>query len=214
MSTHTTTSVEQEGERDPGSDVARARDRRTGLLMLVTGVVGFGAAAMLVFERLQVYLDAGHTSSCDINALLNCGTVMRTNQAEAFGFPNPLIGIVAYAIVLTVAMALLSGARFARWYWWCVQAGVTLGFVFICWLWYQTTFQIDALCMYCMIVWIAQSTLFVHVTMRNMRAGVIPVPERIAEVLKGWSWFLTLIVLLVLFGIIFIRFFTVIMGMF
>ncbi|WP_331279344.1 vitamin K epoxide reductase family protein [Rothia kristinae] len=188
--------------------------RHLAWLMVVTGAVGFFAAAMLVWERLQIYVDAGHVSSCDLNSLVNCGTVMRTSQAAAFGFPNPLIGIVAYAIILTIATAMLAGARLARWYWWCVQIGVTLGFVFICWLWYQTTFRIDALCLYCMIVWIMQTTLFVHVTVHNMRTGVIPVPRRVASAMTGWAWFLTVMILLVLFGIIFIRFFSVIMGMF
>ena len=201
-------------ERDPESAPYQQRDRRLSWIMLVTGVLGFGASAMLVWERLQLYLDAGHTSSCDLNALLNCGTVMRTAQAQLFGFPNPLIGIVAYAVIITTAAGLLARARFAPWYWWGLQTGITLGFVFICWLWYQTTFRIDALCLYCMIVWIMQTTLFVHVTFRNMRAGLIPVPVRIAESLGGWSWFVTGMVLLMLFGIIVIRFFPVITGMF
>ena len=72
--------------------------RRLAWLMVVTGAVGFFAAAMLVWERLQIYVDAGHVSSCDLNSLVNCGTVMRTSQAAAFGFPNPLIGIVAYVM--------------------------------------------------------------------------------------------------------------------
>ena len=94
---------------------ARA-DRRWGLVALVTGLLGFYGAATLVYERLQLFLDAGHRTSCDINSWLSCGTVMRTPQAEAFGFPNPFIGIVAYAVVVAVALAVLAGARFAAWY--------------------------------------------------------------------------------------------------
>ena len=196
-------------ERDPHSAVAETRDRRLAWIMLVAGTIAFAASAMLVLERLQIYLDAGHTSSCDINALLNCGTVMRTAQAQLFGFPNPLIGIVAFGIILTIAMGILAGARFSTWYWWCMQIGVTLGFVFICWFWYQTTFVIGALCLYCMIVWVMQTCLFVHLSFRNMRAGLIPVPVRVAESLGGWSWFMTVMILLILFGIIFIHFFPV-----
>lgn len=214
MSTSTHGTAVDAPERRPDSPEALSRDTRLAWIMLVTGIFGFLAASMLVYERLQIYVDASHRSSCDINALLNCGTVMRTPQAAVFGFPNPFIGIAAYAVVLTIAAALLARARFAPWFWWCVQVGVTLGFCFICWLWFQTTFEIDALCLYCMIVWIMQTTLFVHVTMRNMRAGVIPVPPRATVVLSGWSWFLAVMILLVLFGIIFIRFFNVFLNMF
>jgi uncharacterized membrane protein len=189
------------------------QERSFAWLLIVTGGIGFIASAALVFERLQVFLDAGHKSSCDINALLNCGTVMRTPQAELFGFPNPFIGIVAYAIVLTIGAAILAGARFARWYWMSIEVGVVLGSLFTFWLWYQTTFQIDALCLYCMVVWIVQTALAVNVTMRNIRTGVIPVSPRVAETLPAWSWFLVVMILLVLFGIIFIRFFSNILSM-
>ncbi len=49
------------------------------------------------------------------------------------------IGIVAFAVIITTGMALLSGgATFARWYWAGLQAGVTLGgFAFVVWLWSQ-----------------------------------------------------------------------------
>ncbi|WP_238147613.1 MULTISPECIES: vitamin K epoxide reductase family protein [Micrococcaceae] len=195
------------------SSTTDAREKPFAWLLVTTGAIGFIASAALVFERLQVFLDAGHKSSCDINALLNCGTVMRTPQAELFGFPNPFIGIVAYAVILTIGVGLFAGARFARWYWICVEVGVLLGSLFTFWLWYETTFQIDALCLYCMIVWIVQTALAVNVTMRNIRTGVIPVSPRLAESLPGWSWFLVIMILLVLFGIIFIRFFSNILSM-
>lgn len=31
--------------------------------------------------------------------------MIRTDQAAVFGFPNPLIGLVAYAVVIVVAVA-------------------------------------------------------------------------------------------------------------
>ncbi len=198
----------------PLSGAGESTERRFSWLLVITGAIGFFASAALVFERLQVFLDAGHKASCDINALLNCGTVMRTPQAELFGFPNPFIGIVAYAVILTLGTAMLAGARFAKWYWICVNIGVVLGSIFTFWLWYQTTFQIDALCLYCMIVWIVQTILSVSVTMHNIRMGIIPVSPRIAETLPRWNWFLTVMILLVIFGIIFIRFFANILAMF
>lgn len=62
-------------------------DRGWGILALILSIIGFGASATLVMERLAIYADAGHRTSCDINAWLSCGTVMRTPQAELFGFP-------------------------------------------------------------------------------------------------------------------------------
>lgn len=214
MSTSSLDHAAPRGTNRASAEAGEATEKRFIWLLIVTGAVGFFAAAALVFERLQVYLDAGHKSSCDINALLNCGTVMRTPQAELFGFPNPFIGLVAYAVILTLGTAMLAGARFSRWYWVCVNIGVVLGSIFTFWLWYQTTFQIDALCLYCMIVWIVQTILSVSVTMHNIRIGAVPVSPRVAETLPRWNWFLVVMILLVIFGIIFIRFFANILAMF
>ena len=44
-----------------------ARRRPFALVLLVTGVIGWVASAILVLERLQLYKDPGHVTSCDIN---------------------------------------------------------------------------------------------------------------------------------------------------
>ncbi|MFW6187937.1 MAG: vitamin K epoxide reductase family protein [Actinomycetota bacterium] len=189
----------------PPEHAARA-DRRWALLALVCAALGFYGAATLVYERVQIFLDAGHRTSCDINTWLSCGTVMRTPQAEVFGFPNPFVGIVAYAVVAAVALAVLAGARFAAWYWWGLQLGVTLGWVFVLWLWWQTTFEINALCLYCMLVWVVQTVLFVHTTARNLRAGVIPAGPAVARAAGSWTWFATAALLVLVFGTVLVRF--------
>lgn len=200
---------------DTASSISQAQlDRRLGWFTLIPGLLAFGAAAMLVYERLQIYMDGAHKSVCDINALLNCGTVMRTWQAEAFGFPNPFIGIAGYAIVLAISTALIAGASFARWYWVAMQVGHTLAMAFVLWLWYNTTFDINALCLFCMVVWIMQTAIFVKVTTRNIHAGVIPASENIRRAAPNWTWFSIILVYILIFGIIFIRFFDVIVGMF
>ena len=117
-----------------------ARHRPFALTLLVTGVIGWIASAILVLERLELYRDPDHVTSCDINPWVSCGQVMGTWQSELFGFPNPLIGIIAFAVVITTAMAALAGARFGRWYWIGLQIGVTAGMVFVIWLWSQALF--------------------------------------------------------------------------
>ena len=166
-----------------------------------------------MYERLQIYIDAGHSTVCDINALLSCGTVMRTPQAEAFGFPNPFIGLVGFSIVVTIGAAIMAGARFKKWFWVCMNIGLAAATAFIMWLWYQTTFQINALCLFCMIVWVMTITLFVKTTVRNISAGVIPASQSMRESARGWSWFAISLWLILIFGIIVIRFFEVIVNM-
>ncbi len=202
-------------ERETGDYPLFSRlDRNFAILSLITGALALASAIVLVYERMQVYIDPNHQSICDINAILNCGTVMRTPYAEAFGFPNPFIGLVGYTIVLTISMALLAKARFANWFWICMNIGHLLAFAFVCYLWFNTTFNINALCIFCMVVWLMQTFLLVRVTARNITAGVIPAPEHIREAAQGWSWFVIVLIVVVIYGIIVIRFFDQIVGMF
>lgn len=188
-------------------------DRQLGFWLVGAGLIALISSAILVYERLQIYIDAGHSTVCDINALLSCGTVMRTPQAEAFGFPNPFIGLVGFSIVVTIGAAMMAGARFKKWFWVCMNIGLAAATAFIMWLWYQTTFQINALCLFCMIVWVMTITLFVKTTVRNISAGVISASQSMRESARGWSWFAISLWLILIFGIIVIRFFEVIVNM-
>ena len=166
----------------------QAPERSFPWILLVTGIVGWLASAVLVLERLALYADANYITSCDISPWVSCGTVFQTWQASIFGFPNPLIGIVAFAVVITTAVAMLAGARFKRWYWLGLQAGVTLGMVFVVWLWSQALFDIYVLCIYCMVVWTAMIPMFVFTTVRNMAHGVLPAPAGLVKFASDWAW--------------------------
>lgn len=212
-STTEPTHAEKEAHHGHAGTRGRYSDRQLGFWLVSAGLIALISSAILVYERLQIYIDAGHSTVCDINALLSCGTVMRTPQAEAFGFPNPFIGLVGFSIVVTIGAAMMAGAQFKKWFWVCMNIGLAAATAFIMWLWYQTTFQINALCLFCMIVWIMTITLFVKTTVRNISAGVILAAQSMRESARGWSWFAISLWLILIFGIIVIRFFEVIVNM-
>ncbi|HAG58258.1 MAG TPA: hypothetical protein DIT15_01465 [Arthrobacter bacterium] len=189
-----------------------ARDRPFGWLMVITGVVGWLASGGLVLEKLEVLKDPNHVTVCDVNPWISCGLVMKTWQSSVFGFPNMFMGIVAFAIIITVGMALLSGATFARWYWLGLQAGVTLGFAFVVWLWSQALYVIHILCPFCMVVWAAMIPLFVWVTIRNITQGAIPVPAGVARVLGASGWIITALLYVAVIATIFFAFIQVFAG--
>jgi uncharacterized membrane protein len=186
---HTTSDVgasSSSGQDDASAIPGFARRVPFGVMLAVTGVIGWVAAGILILEKLELYRNPDHVTSCDINPWVSCGQVMQTWQSELFGFPNPLIGIVGFTIIITTGMALLAGARFDRWYWAGLQIGVTLGAVFAAWLWSQALFDIYILCLYCMIVWAAMIPLFILTTVRNMAHGVIPAPAAVTRWLAAW----------------------------
>ncbi|MHA7282374.1 vitamin K epoxide reductase family protein [Arthrobacter sp. TMS2-4] len=182
--------ISDQGPAPGHDDVASLPDfaRRIpfGVMLVVTGAIGWGAAGILILEKLELYRNPDHVTRCDINPWVSCGRVMETWQSEVFGVPNPFIGLVGFAVVITTGMALLAGARFSRWYWVGLQAGVTLGGVFAAWLWSQALFDIYILCLYCMVVWTAMIPLVVLTTVRNLVHGIIPAPAGLTRTLAAW----------------------------
>ena len=179
--------------------------------MIVTGIVGWIAAFSLTLERLHVAADPNATLSCDISPFISCKSVMLTEQAKLFGFPNPLIGLAAFFAPVILGVAILAGAKFARWFWRLFAAGVTAGFIFVIWLFVQSTFVINVLCPYCMVAWVAMIPLFWTVILFLLREGVIETPLRFAGFFdrayeRTWLWVLTTD--LVIAAIIIIRFWT------
>lgn len=153
------------------------RPRTLAWLLVVGGAIGLAAAAVLLVEKIALLEDPTYVPSCSINPILSCGSVMQTSQAEAFGFPNPIIGVAGFAVVITVGVAILAGARLERWFWLGLQAGVTFGVGFVHWLIFQSLYRIDALCPYCMVVWTVTIPIFWYVTLHNLRRGFLRAPQ-------------------------------------
>jgi uncharacterized membrane protein len=164
------------------------QERPLAIGLLVGGLVGLVAAAVLLIERIRLAEDSGYVPTCSINPVLSCGNVMESAQASLLGFPNPVIGVAAFPVVIATGAALLAGARLARWYWAGLQVGVTVAMVFVGWLVFQSLYRIGALCPYCMVVWAVVIPLFWYVTARNAAAGVLGTHPggRLATVLRDW----------------------------
>jgi uncharacterized membrane protein len=143
------------------------KNRTSALTMLIAGILGFAASFILTIDKFKVLKDSGFTPSCNINATLNCKSVMLSKQAEVFGFPNSLIGIGTFAMMLVIAVALLMGIKFPKLFWQLVLAGTALAVLFCHWLAFQTTFEIGALCPYCMVAWFA-TLLVLSVALREL----------------------------------------------
>lgn len=162
---------------------------------ILFGILGWFAAFSLTLERLHVAADPNATLSCDMNIFISCKSVMLTEQARLFGFPNPLIGLAGFVAPIAVGVAVLAGGRFKSWFWRIYLIGLSMGFVFVLWLFTQSTYVIHVLCPYCMVAWIAMIPLFWKTFIWAGAEGVIDVPVRAV----GWfvraqdfTWLFTL----------------------
>ena len=146
-----------------------ATRRFSSIVMLVGGITGFIASFLLTVDKIEVLKDSDYTPSCNISETLNCKSVMLSKQAEVFGFPNALIGIAAFAIFIAIGVALLAEVQFPKWFWQIAFVGTLLGVIFSHWLAYQTTFEIGALCPYCMVAWFGTTLILSSIIQELLR---------------------------------------------
>jgi uncharacterized membrane protein len=139
-----------------------------GGVLVVSGIVGLLASFVLTYEKFKLIADPFYTPSCSINAVLSCGSVMSSDQSQAFGFPNSFLGLIGFSALAAVGAGLLAGARWTGWIAAGLQVGTTAGVLFVHWLMVQTSFVIGALCPYCMIVWVVTITAFFYVTVAHL----------------------------------------------
>lgn len=175
----TAASLTERATGPSGSGVKRQipSERSLAWLLLTGGVVGLIASFVLAVEKYALLADPSYVPTCSLNPVVSCGSIMASAHAEAFGFPNPLLGVAGFAVVAATGAALLAGARVAGWFWGGLQVGVTLAVLFVHWLIFSSLYRIGALCPYCMAVWAVTITAFWYVTVRNTSAVATRLPS-------------------------------------
>ena len=175
-------------QRGPAETPARgpvAIGRLSAWGVLIAGVVGLTASATLLIEKIEMLQDPGYVPTCSINPVLSCGSVMVRPEASAFGFPNPLIGVVSFTLVVVTGVLAVARVGLPRLYWLGLTVGAGLGVVFTHWLIFESLYKIGALCPYCMVVWSVIVPLFAVVAPIALRPLAA---NPVARFLYHWRW--------------------------
>ncbi|MFJ3795110.1 vitamin K epoxide reductase family protein [Streptomyces sp. NPDC090088] len=167
--------------------------RGFALLTVIAGAAGLLASWVITLDKFKLLENPRFVPGCSLNPVVSCGSVMKSDQASAFGFPNPMLGLVAYGVVICVGMSLLAGARFPGWYWLAFDAGCLFGVGFVSWLQFESLYRIDALCLWCCLAWVATIVLFWYVTSFAVRHRFLPAPRWLRAFLGEFTWVLPLL---------------------
>lgn len=174
--------------------------------MLGSGIAALIASFVLSIEKIHILQNPDASLSCDFSLILSCSTVMQTWQSAVFGFPNMLIGLMAYSVVITVAVLALSGANFKRWFLIAANVGFLLGAIFAYWLFFQSLYVIEVLCPWCLVVTFTTTLIFATMTHYNLRENTFNLPKKtnktVQDLLAGQNhqlivamWFVLMIAL-------------------
>lgn len=170
--------------------------RGLAVWLVAAGAVGWWAAFALLLERLRLLEDPTAVPSCDLSYLVQCGANLQSWQGSVLGFPNPLLGVTGWVAPIVVGMALLAGARFARWFWWLFALGLTAALAFVVWLIGQSIFELHTLCPWCLVTWAVLIPTYYVVVLHVLRTGIVPSPRgvrRAAGSLMKWVPLLTIL---------------------
>ena len=126
-----------------------------GVLMITGSVLGLLAALMLSLEAYWRALNPHQVFSCDVNTRLSCSDVAASWQSTLIhtpdgAVPNAFLGLVAFAVTLTIGVVIACGWRPPEWFRWGLRAGVFLMLVFSTWLFEQSAVVIGAMCPWCL----------------------------------------------------------------
>lgn len=165
----------------------------TGIAITVWAALGLAAAFTLAYDKVQILIDPTFEPSCNFNPVLACGSVMVTDQASAFGFPNPFLGLIGFSIMLTVGVLLASGLVLPRWVMTGAALGTLAGAVFVHWLAFESLYRIGALCPWCMVVWAVTLPMALWFLLKVADLFGPPQVRRTAVAL--WSWRFTIVAL-------------------
>ncbi|OBK48013.1 hypothetical protein A5655_05375 [Mycobacterium sp. 1081908.1] len=171
--------------------------------VLIAGVIGLAASMTLTVEKIQLLLNPSYVPTCNINPIVSCGSVMVTPQASVLGFPNPLLGLVGFTVVIVTGVLAVAKVPLPQWYWGGLTVGVLLGSAFVHWLIFQSLYRIGALCPYCMVVWVVTIALLVVAASIAFRPALQTGGLR---VLYQWRWSIAALWFTAVFLLIMVRF--------
>lgn len=189
--------------------VVSSRHRLLFGIMLGAAVAALLAAFTLTLDKLIILQNPNAQLSCSINIVLNCSHVMQTWQSDLFGFPNMLIGLMAFPVVITLAVAGLSGVKFPRPFLIAAEICILLGTFFSYWLFFQSLYAIQVLCPWCLVVTTMTTLMGATITQYNLYENTFQFSK--GESIRKWlsKGYLTVIVigwLVLLTALVFLKF--------
>ena len=179
--------------------------RQTAWILIVGGLIGIFASIELIVQKIAVLSNPDFVPNCDINPVLSCGSVINTDQASLFGFPNPVLGVIGFTVVIMFGALLLTGVELPKTMWLGLNLGALAGMFFVIWLVGQSLYVIGALCPWCMVVWSITIPIFWQVTTDNLASKRLSLGKSLSEIIVALKWILVGASYLIIMALIFVR---------
>jgi len=179
--------------------------RQTAWILVVGGLIGIAASIELIIQKIALLSNPNFVPNCDINPILSCGSVINTEQASLFGFPNPVLGVIGFTTVIMFGALLFAGVELPKSMWLGLNFGALAGMFLVIWLVGQSLYVIGALCPWCMVVWAITIPIFWQVTTDNLASKSLSFGKGLSEIFVTLQWILVASSYLIIAALIFVR---------
>ena len=132
---------------------AKIFNKDKGLYTLITlaGVIGFLASFLQIIEKIELLKNLNSILFCNINSVFSCTNILNVWQSSVFGFPNSLMCIIFFIIMMTAGIIGWTGSAMDKKLR-LVFMGMAWFFVgFGFWYLWQSIFVVGALCIFCIL---------------------------------------------------------------
>ncbi len=151
---------------------------------MIGSIVGLLASFFLMLDTISLIKNPEADLPCNVNPFISCGNAILSEQGEVFGFPNPLLGIIAFSMLFAIGVMLFSGGRAKKPLWILANLGLLSAMIFVIWFFLESLYDLRSLCLYCMIVWIVTWPLFLYTTIWNFKENHFPENKKMDRILN------------------------------
>lgn len=145
-------------------------------LITAGGVVGLTAAFLETIEYQEILKNAHAQLVCNLNSVFSCGNVLNAWQSKIFGFPNSMLCMVFFTLMLSSGIVGLTGGiilpKLRLW----LHGIATFFLCFAMWFMWESTFRIRALCILCLFC--LTGLLTINWGWLRTNAEILPIGER------------------------------------
>lgn len=146
--------------------------------VLLSSIISLIASFILSEHAITLAANKNASFSCNINAVVSCGKVGNSWQANAFGFPNAFIGLMFEPVICFIAILYLCKVSIPKQLMIIINAIYSLAVIFALWLFYESITSIHALCPYCLLVTLSTGIVFFNLLHINLRDNNFSLKEK------------------------------------
>lgn len=180
-----------------------------GTWLTILGSLGMLASVTLLHDVIELAKNPSFVPICSINPILSCTSVMASAQAEVFGIPNPVFGVIAFTMLITFGILLTAKTTFTRWIWGAALAAGVMGVIFAHWLFFQSMFALGTICPWCSLVWVITIAIFWLLVSYVLDHELFGTTKKLTVMRSIWRRYRTAVLIawyLLLIAIVFVRF--------